>query len=165
VHPTEPMRSDPEHVDAVGTPEGFTERGVAVFVRRASLFLLAIALAYFFVWVPWRSSRPNFLFFLGFGMVQIAAVYTQDLCGSAMAWDAPPLILNPFMSLLVSCLALVGLAIELVIAYASKPWWEFLLLPIPPFIFATYLFRRSNPIPPFVAGVFTLLIALYLKII
>lgn len=93
-------------------------------------------MAYFFIWVPWRSSRANFLLFLGFGMIQIAGVYTQDLHDSVMAWDAPPLFMNPFMFLFVSGLALLGFATELIVGARSKAWWEALLLPIPPFVLA-----------------------------
>jgi hypothetical protein len=157
------MKTDPQHVSAAH--EGFPKDSVAVSVRRAILFLLAMSIAYFFIWVPWRSSPANFLLFLGFGMIQIAAVYTQDLRGSVMAWDAPPLFMNPFMSLFVSGLALLGFATELIIGARSKAWWEALLLPIPPFVLASYTFPRTNPVRPFVVGVAVLLLALVLKII
>jgi hypothetical protein len=161
----EPMRSDPKDVNVVAAGEGLPKRSVAASVRRATLFLLAIALVYFFIWVPWRTSPSNFPLFLGFGMIQIAAIYTQVLRDGVMAWDAPPLFLNSFMFLLVSGLALVGFVIGLLIGFKSKPWWEGLLLPIPPFVFATYLFRRPNPAPPLSVGLGTLLLSLILKAI
>lgn len=133
-------------------------------MRRAILFLLATSIVYFFIWIPWRTSRSNFLLFLGFGMIQIAAVYTQDLRGSAMAWDAPPLFMNPFVSLFVSSLAVVGLGTELVVGGRSKALWVALLLPFPPLALATYVFPRTNPVRPFFVGIVLLMLALVLKI-
>jgi hypothetical protein len=73
--------------------------------------------------------------------------------------------MNPFVSLFVSGLALVGFVIKLKIGFGSKPWWEALLLPIPPFLFTgVVLFPRHNPVQPFFVGVAALLIALVLKI-
>lgn len=167
------MRSDPQDVNTVGAHKGLPKDSVAVSVRRAILFLLAMSVAYFFIWVPWRSSRANFLLFLGFGMIQIAAVYTQDLRESLKAGDAQtlyvwllrsPLFMNPFMSLLVTALALLGFATELIIGGRSKAWWEALLLPLPPIVLASYTFPRTNPVRPFFVGVGALILALVLKI-
>ena len=72
--------------------------------------------------------------------------------------------MKPVVFLLVSGLALLGFATELAVGARSKAWWEALLLPIPPFVFASYSFRRTNPLPPFFAGFVALLIALALKI-
>ncbi len=159
------MNTDAQRAGAVVAHERLPKHSVAVSVRRAILFLLVMSIAYFFIWVPWRSSRANFLLFIGFGMIQIAAVYTQDLRGSVMVWDAPPLFMNPFMSLFVSGLALFGFATELIIGGRLKALWETLLLPIPPFILASYVFPRTNPVRPFFVGVAALILALVLKII
>ena len=156
------MKTDSQHVNPVR--EGFPKDSSAVSVRGFVLFLLVIGMAYFFIWAPWRSSRANFLLFLGFGMIQIAAVYSQDLHDSVMALDAPPLFMNPFMLLFVTGLALLGFAIELIIGARAKAWWEAVLLPIPPIVLASYCFRRTNPVPPFFVGLVALLVALTLKI-
>jgi len=161
------MQSDPQHVKKVEprTGFGFPKDSVAVYVRRAILFLLVMSIAYFFIWVPWRSSPANFFLFYGFGMIQIGAVYTQDLRESVMAFDAPPLFMNPFVSLIVTGLALLGFATELIIGGRSKAWWEAVLLPVPPFVLASYTFPRTNPVPPFFVGIAALLLALVLKIL
>jgi hypothetical protein len=149
----------------VRTVEAGGGRSFAVSVRRTILFLLVMSIAYFFIWVPWRNSPANFLFFFGFGMIQIAAVYTQDLRDSVMAYDSPPLFTNPFMLLFVSGLALLGFVIELKIGGKSKVWWEAALLTIPPVVFASYTFPRTDPVRPFFVGIAALLLAVVLKIV
>lgn len=171
----EPMKSDTQYVNAVGTRKGFPKDSFAVSVRRFVMFLLGIGLGYVFIWVPWRSSRVDFLLFYGFGAIQVSAMYTQELRESLTARDAQtlyvwllrsPVFMNPFMSLFVSGLALVGFVVELKIGFGSKPWWQALLLPIPPFLFTgVVLFPRHNPVPPFFVGVAALLVALVLKTI
>src|SRR5258708_17702367 len=122
-----PTQSDTQHVSAGGARKRFSKGSVAASAWRTILFLSVISMAYFFIWVPWRSSRVKFLLFYGFGMIQIAAVYTQDLRESVMAFDAPPLFMNPFMSLFVTGLALLRFATGLIIGGRSKNWLEALL--------------------------------------
>jgi hypothetical protein len=125
---TESLQPEKSHIRTLETMEDFPKDSGGVFLRRFVVFLLGLVLAYFFMWLPWRSSRADFLFFVGCGMIQLAAVY--------MAWDAPPLFMNPFMSLCVSLLSLAGFVLELIVGFGAKPWWEALLLPIPPLMFA-----------------------------
>jgi hypothetical protein len=143
--------------------EDFPKDSGGVFLRRFVVFLLGLVLAYCFMWLPWRSSRADFLFFIGCGMIQLAAVYTHDLRARVMAWDAPSLFMNPFMYLFVSLLSLAGFVLELMVGFGTKPWWEALLLPIPPFMFAGLWYTRHNPVFPFFTGVFALVLAFLLK--
>jgi len=66
-------------------------------------------MAYFFIWVPWRGSRVDFLLFIGFGMIQVAGFYVQDLADNPMAPITGPLLfLKPFMSFVVHGLVWLG---------------------------------------------------------
>jgi len=161
------MKSDKHHLNAIATREGFPKDSFAVFVRRSYQNLLMICMAYFFIWVPWRGSRVDLLLFIGFGMIQVAGFYVQDLADNPMPPITGPLLfLNPFMSFFVLGLGLLGFVVELIVGFVSKPWWEALLLPIPPYIFTLlFAFPRRNPAPPFFAGVLALLLALMLKAI
>jgi len=161
----EPMKSAKQHLKAIATGERFPKDSFAVFVRRSCQNLLMICMAYFFIWVPWRGSRVDLLLFIGFGMIQVAGFYMQDLADNPMAPITGPLLfLNPFMSFVVLGLGLVGLVVELIVGFVSKPWWEALLLPIPPYIFTLlFAFPRRNPAPPFFAGVFALFLGVVLK--
>jgi hypothetical protein len=133
----------------------------AVRVRRLILLLVEICILYFFIWVPWRASRASFLLFLGFGMVQVAATYTNE-------WNpavVPPLFMNRAVRVVVSLLGIAGFVVELVVGFGAKPWWEALLLPVPPFALASVWFKSRNPAPPFFAGAVALLLALLLKLL
>jgi len=98
------MQSNPHQVKTVEALAGAPRNSFAVSVRHGILFLFAISIAYFFIWIPWRNSRANILFFYGFGLIQIAAVYTQDLNDDPRSvLAAPPLFLNPFMFHVADC--------------------------------------------------------------
>lgn len=97
-------------------------------------------------------------------MTQLAALYTHDLRNSGMAWDGPVFFMNPLVSAFVTLLGLGGFVAELVVGFGSKPWWEALLLPIPPFMFASVWYKRHNPVFPSFTGAFALVLALLLKV-
>jgi len=59
---------------------------------------------------------------------------------------------------------MVGVVVELTIGFGSKPWWQALLLPIPPLLLAAYLFRRPSPVLPFFLGIAAVFLAIVLKI-
>jgi len=131
-----------------------------VTVRKGVLLFLALACLYWFVWVPWRPSRVSFLVFFGFGMIQLAATYVNEFNPA----DIPPLFMSSLVRLFIRLLAVAGLVIELALGFGAKPWWEALLLPIPPFAFASVLYRIHNPAPSFFTGVMALVMALLLKL-
>jgi hypothetical protein len=160
------MQSDPQHAKQIVAIRGLTKDSFAIFVWRTIQNLLMVCMAYFFIWIPWRGSRAHFLLFIGFGMVQVAGFYVQDLGDNPMARITGPLLfLNPLMAIFVNGLGLVGFVVELIVGFGAKPWWEALLLPIPPYIFTLlFVFPRRNPAPPFFAGIFALFLALMLKI-
>jgi hypothetical protein len=135
--------------------EVLTKQPFAVSVRRFILFLAELCILYFFIWIPWRPNRVLFLLFFGVGMIQIAATYAQENNP-----HKPALFMGNIMILLVSILAVAGFIGELVIGFRAKPWWEALLLPIPPFMIASVWFRSRNPAPPFFIGILALFLAL-----
>ncbi len=128
----------------------------AVNVWRFILFLVEIAVLHFFIWLPWRTSRPSFLLFFGVGMVQVSATYISETKDVTLG--------DSLLSLFVMLLAIGGLIAELYVGWHSKPWWQALLLPMPPFFLATVWFKSRNPAPPFFAALPFLLLALLLKI-
>ncbi len=134
---------------------------LAVSVRRFVLFLIKLCILYFFIWVPWRTNRASFLLFFGSGMIQVAATYAQEWNPAVI----PPLFMNSFMRLFVSLLAIAAFVVELVVGFGTKPWWEALLLPIPPFLIASVWYKGRNPAPPFFTGAIALVVALLLKIL
>jgi len=77
-----PMKSDEQHVNEVATRKELLKGS---FVVRAIQGLLMICIAYFFIWVPWRGNRVDFLLFIGFGMIQVAGFYVQDLADNPTA--------------------------------------------------------------------------------
>ena len=125
-------------------------------VRQFILFLVEIAALYFFIWLPWHTSRPSFLFFFGVGMIQVSATYISEAISVTIG--------DTLLSLFVMLVAFGGLIAELYIGWHSKPWWQALLLPVPPFFLATVWFKSRNPAPPFFAALPFLLLALLLKI-
>jgi len=140
--------------------EQATKQPFAVTVRRFVLLLLALGLLYLLVWVPWRPSRATFLIFFGFGMIQLAATYVNEFNPA----DIPPLFMRSFVRVFVGLLAIAGLVVELVVGFRAKPWWEAVLLPLPPFAFASVFYRIHNPAPSFFTGVIALVMALLLKL-
>jgi hypothetical protein len=133
----------------------------AVTVRKFVLLLLALGCLYLFVWLPWRPSRASFLVFLGFGMIQLAATYVSQF----NPVDIPPLFMNSLVRVFVMLLAVAGLVVELILGFGGKPWWEALLLPLPPFLFASVFYRVHNPAPSFFTGVIALVVALLLRLL
>lgn len=129
----------------------------AVRARRFVLFLVEIAMLYFLIWLPWRTSRASFLLFFGFGMIQVSATYISE--SKSTTWR------DTLLSLFVMLLAIGGLIAEIMVGWHAKPWWEALLLPIPPFALASVWFKSRNPAPPFFAGIPFLALALLLKIL
>ena len=145
--------------EVIAVPEPF-----AMTVRKFIVLLVVLCLGYFLIWLPWRNSRTDFLLFFGCGMIQLAATYTHDLRKDPANYVLGPILfLNPFMYLFVSALAFVGLIFELTVGFNAKPWWEALLLPIPPFAFASVWYKRHNPVLPFFTGIIALVVALLLK--
>jgi hypothetical protein len=143
-------------IDANEAPQ---KEPLAVSIRRFVLFLVELCILYFFIWVPWRTNRASFLLFFGSGMIQVAAIYAQE-------WNpgvTPPLFMNGLVRLFVGLLAVALFVFELVIGFGAKPWWEALLLPIPPFIIASVWYKSRNPSWPFISGTIALLLALLLK--
>jgi hypothetical protein len=128
----------------------------AVKIRRFILLLVEMAVLYFFIYLPWRTIQANFLFFFGFGMIQVSATYISE--SKSTTWG------DTLLSLFVMTLAIGGFIAEIVVGWHSKPWWEALLLPIPPFALASVWFKSHNPAPPFFAALPFLLLALLLKI-
>jgi len=94
-------------------------------------------------------------------MVQLAATYTSE----ENPVDKPPLFMGNLPMVFIGLLALAGFVVELVVGFKAKPWWEALLLPIPPFAFASVWYKRHNPAPPFFTGIFALLLALLGKLV
>jgi hypothetical protein len=131
----------------------------AVKVRRFVLFLVAVCIIYFFIWVPWHTNRASFLIFCGFGAIQVAATYVNEFNPYI-----PPLFMSSLVRVFVSLLAIAGLVFELVVGFGAKPWWEALLLPIPPFAIASIWFKSRNPAPPFFTGILALVVALLLML-
>jgi len=136
------------------------EATFAARVRRGRyvLLLVVLGMTYLFIWLPWKVSPISFFIFLGFGLIQTAGIYCQDN-GPSRAPDVPPLFLNRIVCVLVMILGLLGLISEFVIGFRSKPWWEALLLPVPPFIVTGIWFVRHNPAPPFFVGIAALVAA------
>jgi hypothetical protein len=133
----------------------------AVTIRKFVLWLLAFGCLYLFVWVPWRPSRASFLAFFGFGMIQLAGTYVSE----SNPVDIPPLFMSSLVSLFVMLLAVAGFVVELILGFGAKPWWEALLLPLPPFLFASVFYRVHNPAPPLFTGIFALGVALMLRLL
>ena len=128
----------------------------AVRMRRFVLFLVEMSILYFLIWLPWRTSRASFLLFFGFGMIQVSATYISE--SKSTTWG------DTLLSLFVMLLAVGGFIAELVVGFRGKPWWEALLLPVPPFALASVWFKSRNPAPPFFSGVPFLVLALLLKL-
>jgi hypothetical protein len=92
-------------------------------------------------------------------MIQVAATYAQE-------WNpavTPPLFMNSLVRLFVGLLALALFVLELVVGFGAKPWWEALLLPVPPFMIASVWYKSRNPALPFFSGTIALVLALVLK--
>jgi len=141
--------------------EALQKEPLAVSIRRFVLFLVELCILYVFIWVPWRINRASFLLFFGSGMIQVAATYAQESNPAV----TPPLFMNALVRLFVGLLAVALFVFELVVGFGTKPWWEALLLPIPPFVIASVWYKGRNPILPFFSGVIALVLALLLKVL
>ena len=89
-------------------------------------------------------------------MVQVSATYISETKSVTLG--------DSLLSLFVMLLAIGGLIAELYVGWHSKPWWQALLLPVPPFCLASVWFKSRNPAPPFFAALPFLLLALLLRI-
>jgi hypothetical protein len=147
----------------------------AIMVRQISMTLIGLFLTYLFLWLPWQTNRSHFLLFFGAGLIQLSVIYMEDVRDDPMGFrfaEPKPLFLsasllcvNNLVYLIVLALAIAGLVMELVVGFHGKPWWEAILLPVPPYLFGLLiLFPRHNPAPPFIAGIAAFIIALGLKL-
>jgi hypothetical protein len=142
-------------MSADGTP-ALPKGTMPASIRRVVLFLVEIACWYGFVWVPWRVHPGIFLLFVGAGMIQTAATYTQE-------WNpavTPPIFMSVIAKVIVGLFALGLLVTQIVVGFDMKPWWEALLLLVSPFLLSGLWYRNHNPAPPFFTGLAALVAAL-----
>ena len=152
---TEAVQEVPSIRLPADTKAALRKEPFAVSLRRLALFIVELLILYFFIWLPWRPSRASFLLFFGAGMIQVAATY-------ALEWNPaviPPLFMNSLVRVFVGLLAITTFVIELVVGFGNKPWWEALLLPLPPLVIASVWYKSRNPAPPFFTGIIALLLA------
>ena len=97
------------------------------------------------------------LFCLGAGFIQLASARQPDsdslALGTVSLLRLPVIFVDPRFRLLVSALALVAWATEIVLGVLLIGWWAGLFLWIPaPLVAHVLVGGRPNPGPPFLIG-------------
>ena len=97
------------------------------------------------------------LFCLGAAFLQLAYIRQPDpsnlLLRAASVLNSPEAFLNPRFQLVVTALATLSWAAEIVLGFVLIGWWAGLFLWVPAFLLANLLvLGRANPGPPFFIG-------------